>query len=1141
MAGQGRLNLSSDASAAAVTINTDQPVILAGTITGDVTLTAAGARATAEGTISKIIVAATATGSRIEVAFGSAVTNVTANVTLILATETGATAPATTLVGAGAITEQAVYRVTFDKNTGTTEASPGYMLVNQGETSGTLPTAPTKAGYTFASWNTAANGSGTAFDALTAVTANVTVYAEWTAIPAAVIDIAAIPGVTAPVTGAVPVATITATAQYTGTVAWAPAANPFAGSTVYTATITLTPTAGYTLTGVAANFFTVAGATATNAADSGVVSAVFPATAAANTYTVTFDSQGGSAVSPQDVAYGGLLTKPAAPTRTGYTFGGWYKESSCTNLWNFGSDTVTGTTTLYAKWTVTSGFANTITLSASPQSIPADGVSILTLTAIAKDQFGDNVADGTVVTFTTDLGTISNITTTTNGITTATLTASSTSGVATVTATCNGKSSTPIAVFMNKYTEAEAEHIVTEQTSPGIDTVDNPDIGVSTTKSGAGTPVITIAKYADDPAGAATLTSPSGYYDVHLDSVTEVDSVTVRFCPADEGTIFYYWNGTEWISASDQTYDNGCIVVTITSTTHPNLNDLTGLMFARGGTSSSNIVATCTSGGTISPSGAVAVNGGADQAFTITPDLHYHVADVLVDGVSVGAVPSYTFTNVTASHTIAATFAVDTVTFTIRASAGSNGTISPSGAVAVNGGAGQAFTITPDLQYHVADVLVDGVSVGAVPSYTFTNVTASHTITAAFAGNTYEIAVFAGLHGRVTPGSGPLAYHATQAYAVKPDLGYLIDTLTVDGVVVKEAANKLGYTVTLTDVESNHTIAATFRPVPDMLAPTITLPDFSSMAGVIGWSGGLVQTFTVGTSPFPLTFTLEDNSGSVKWTIKVNGVVIVDPVGTGFITYLVPLSEGRNDVEISASDAAGNYTSQKLVIYLDSMNPVLTIEPILPASVAKPELTITGSVVDAVSGLKSVTINGTDVIQFLDGSFRETLLLTKGANSIVIEAEDRVGHKVSATYTVTYAVAVPPLLAVQTVTLTIGKAEMDVNGMPVALDAAPLIQNGRTLLPLRALIETLGGKVAWNGTTRTATVTLGSRTVAVTIGNPTGIVNGKKVAIDPANTKVVPLITNNRTFLPLRFIAENLGLDLAWDALSRTVSFTYWP
>ena len=70
-----------------------------------------------------------------------------------------------------------------------------------------------------------------------------------------------------------------------------------------------------------------------------------------NTYTVTFDSQGGSAVNSQTVEHGGLATEPTDPTKTGYTFGGWYKESGCTNAWNFDTDTVTSDVTLYAKWT----------------------------------------------------------------------------------------------------------------------------------------------------------------------------------------------------------------------------------------------------------------------------------------------------------------------------------------------------------------------------------------------------------------------------------------------------------------------------------------------------------------------------------------------------------------------------------------------------------------------------------------------------------------------------------------------------------------------------------------------------------------------------------------------------------------------
>ncbi len=96
-----------------------------------------------------------------------------------------------------------------------------------------------------------------------------------------VINIAAILGVPTPVLGATPVTTITETAQYAGTVAWSDAPVTFTASTVYTATITLTARASYTLTGVAANFFTVAGAISdTNAVSSGVVTAVFPATAA---------------------------------------------------------------------------------------------------------------------------------------------------------------------------------------------------------------------------------------------------------------------------------------------------------------------------------------------------------------------------------------------------------------------------------------------------------------------------------------------------------------------------------------------------------------------------------------------------------------------------------------------------------------------------------------------------------------------------------------------------------------------------------------------------------------------------------------------------------------------------------------------
>ena len=94
---------------------------------------------------------------------------------------------------------------------------------------------------------------------------------------------------------------------------------------------------------------------------------------------------------------------------------------------------------------------------------------------------------------------------------------------------------------------------------------------------------------------------------------------------------------------------------------------------------------------------------------------------MLVDGGSVGAVTSYTFESVDAAHTIAASFAIDS--FAITVTPGAHGGITP-GSGSVDYGSSPTYTITPDPGYHVADVLVDGGSVGAVTSYTFENVDA---------------------------------------------------------------------------------------------------------------------------------------------------------------------------------------------------------------------------------------------------------------------------------------------------------------------------------------------------------------------------------------------------------------------------------
>lgn len=83
-----------------------------------------------------------------------------------------------------------------------------------------------------------------------------------------------------------------------------------------------------------------------------------------NEYGITFNSKEGSAVLPMTGAYGSVIPEPPPPSRQGYAFAGWYKDSSCKTRWNFGTDRVTGSDTLYAKWQPYSYYLDNVELSA---------------------------------------------------------------------------------------------------------------------------------------------------------------------------------------------------------------------------------------------------------------------------------------------------------------------------------------------------------------------------------------------------------------------------------------------------------------------------------------------------------------------------------------------------------------------------------------------------------------------------------------------------------------------------------------------------------------------------------------------------------------------------------------------------------
>jgi hypothetical protein len=95
------------------------------------------------------------------------------------------------------------------------------------------------------------------------------------------------------------------------------------------------------------------------------------------------------------------------------------------------------------------------------------------------------------------------------------------------------------------------------------------------------------------------------------------------------------------------------------------------------------------------------------------------------------------------------------------------------------------------------------------------------------------------------------------------------------------------------------------------------------------------------------------------------------------------------------------------------------------------------------------------------------------------------------------------------------------------------------MLPVRAIVEALGGTVSWDAARRAVGVILGAKTLELIIAKSFAAVNGIPVAIDPANALVVPVIIKGRTMLPVRFVGEQLGATVGWAAATQVVTLDF--
>jgi len=332
------------------------------------------------------------------------------------------------------------------------------------------------------------------------------------------------------------------------------------------------------------------------------------------------------------------------------------------------------------------------------------------------------------------------------------------------------------------------------------------------------------------------------------------------------------------------------------------------------------ITATAEGNGTITETSTV--NCGENKEITITPANCYSIASVLVDDVDVTATVVaasgvYTFENVMANHTIAATFEQITYTFTVNAGANGSITANDGNGNVANCGENKMFTIAANDCYHIASVTVDDnidvtdAVIAANGVYTFENVTAAHTIAATFAINTYNITTTVEGNGTIS-GESTANCGDNKSFVVAPaNACYRIASFTVDGVDAINGLDGNGV-YALQNITADHTLAATFEQITYTITATAegngTITETSTV------NCGENKEITIAPANcYSIASVLVDDVDVTATVVAANGVYTFENVMANHtiaatfeqITYTITANADANG-SITANDGNGN-------------------------------------------------------------------------------------------------------------------------------------------------------------------------------------------------------------------------------------------
>ena len=598
------------------------------------------------------------------------------------------------------------------------------------------------------------------------------------------------------------------------------------------------------------------------------------------------------------------------------------------------------------------------------------------------------------------------------------------------------------------------------------------------------------------------------------------------------------------------------------------------------------ITASSAAGGAIAPSGATTVVEGGEQTYTIITAPGYRVLDVLIDGVSIGAVETYTFSAVTADHTIDVAFE-PVPTYTITATASNGGTIDPSGTITVEEGADLTVTFLPQTGYSVTAITVDGGSVPIATSHTFSNVTGDHTIAVEFTVNTYTITATASPGGSITPqGAISVPHGASQSFTITPSSGFEVSSVTVDGSAIGAVSS-----YTFSSVTASHTINAAFAE-PNPVVYQINTGSSSAPAPFSGDqynSGGSTYstTSTIDLSdvadPAPQAVYQSERYGNCSYTIPnltpsadylvrlhfaeiywtatgsrvfdvaIGGTTVLDNFDIYAVTgaqnkavvrEFTAAANGAGEITITLTTVTDNAKISGIEVLTTTQDNAPTI---INAAAANPTqvdaqttqlsvladddngealLTYTWSAIGNPPAPVTFTVNGTN------GAKATTATFTKaGSYTLEVSATDQRGQSATSQVVVTVN---------QTLSsLSVSPAAVTVNTSATQqFTASGVDQFGTTMSPQPAIVWTVdgGGTIAQNGLFTAGSTAGGPYTVTATSGSITA---GASVTIVPVNQPPTVATAATATPDPVTGTTAALSVLGADDNGESNLSYTW--